>query len=226
MPGKSLIYDSGAFSVHNAGKPDIDIYEFCDWCLEEKRRWRGRIDSLGIMTLDVIGDQEKTNKHTEFLTLKGVDPIAIITNNATDNQMEKILEEYDYVAIGGLTGVKNRKKKIDLIDRVFRKWYKHFQNGRKIKIHLLGVGTEETFVKYPAYSADMSSWYLALAGFGRGHFMNKKIYGDLDKIPKYGGDDLAKNILNYMTIQYIKYFKNMSEYVTKLWETRGVKWDE
>ncbi|RUR77036.1 hypothetical protein PCC6912_39950 [Chlorogloeopsis fritschii PCC 6912] len=215
-----VIIDSGAFTSFTCGKV-INPRDYAAWALEFEQRWRDKMQFLRFMNLDVIGDQEGSWKNQAILEALGMKPIPIVTYGAQKEHLIRAIENYDYIALGGLVPhVAHRERLKKWLDFCFGIITPYFKKTSVMpKVHLLGITSEWTLQRYPCYSSDSSSWVQCLR-FGGG-----KSAG-LDKIPRYKESNAAMSATLHVLRAEIQKYKKMEENTTKLWAKRGVVWDE
>lgn len=213
-----ILIDSGAFTAYTTGKV-ITIKEYGEWALNFKKQWESKVKSLNFFNLDVIGDQKASNVNLHKLEKMGFQPIPIFTYKAEIKELNYYLENYDYIGLGGLVGLTTNDQ-IKWLDYCFKHIIKHKKKtGILRKIHLLGVTKQDILIRYPCYSSDSSSWISCLR-FGGGRTIGKT------KIPKYTESPEALNVTIATLRAEIRKYKTMQDEVTKLWEKRGVTWNE
>lgn len=211
-----VIIDSGAFTAWTSGKP-IHVHDYAKWALDLDVRWRSKTASLEFMNLDVIGDQEGTWRNQAILEGLGMKPMVIVTYGVDLKHLDRALEQYDYIALGGLVPYTRHKDKLKKwLDACFGRIMAYRKKtGILRRIHLLGVTTEWVLKRYPCYSSDSSSWVSCLR-FGDG--------GDtgIKKIPRYTESEgsMAANL--HALRCAIRRFKRMEKEITALWIYRGV----
>lgn len=119
---------------------------------------------------------------------------------------------YPYIALGGIAGVPNInwEKQLEFYSYVFR----HTED--KIAVHGLGITSKRILEMYPWYSVDSTSW-LAMARYGRG-----SAFGIDERVSTY----YAKKV-HYLVTTSIEteWWINLEQYLTKLWQKRGITWD-
>jgi hypothetical protein len=209
-----IILDSGAFTAFTLGKV-IKLNEYADWVKQVKSVWQNSSTSLIYMNLDVIGDQKASMVNQYKLESLGISPIPIFTFGADLNILIDLLNNYDYIALGGLV---KRKDVKPWLDKCYREILKHREKtGILTKTHLLGVCSEKLLMRYPCYSSDSSGWNHCLI-FGRSSAMG--ISGNLPKFKE------SVNINKQALLAEIKDHKLLEYNVTKLWESRGVVWND
>jgi hypothetical protein len=213
-----VIIDSGAFTAFTSGKV-IDPRDYVKWALEFQSRWEHKMKSLVFMNLDVIGDDEKSDQNLKLIEAMGLKVIPIFTYQADIKYLRKYIQEYDYIALGGLVGKKDADLKAWL-DYCFSQVmnYKK-QTGILRKIHLLGVTKNWVLLRYPCFSSDSSTWVDCLR-FGKGQSAGIK------KIPRYGESEDALTTTIHVLKKSIQKYKKMETDATNLWKSRGIIFDD
>ena len=211
-----VIIDSGAFTAWTSGKP-IDPRDYAKWALDFRDRWEDKMKSLYFMNLDVIGDQDASWINQSILEGLGLSPIPIITFGAEKRHLVKALENYNYIALGGLVPYSQQKDKLqkwlDFCFSIIMQRQK--STGIMPKVHLLGVTTDWILKRYPCFSSDSSSWVCCLR-FGGGSAAGIK------KIPRYKESDAAMASTIHTLRMEIRKYKKMEQEATNLWTKRGI----
>lgn len=215
-----VIIDSGAFTAWSTGKT-INPKDYAEWALDFDKRWRHKMASLHFMNLDVIGDQDGTWKNQAILESLGMNPLPIITYGVNLSHLDRALQHYEYIALGGLVPWSRQRKKLESwLDACFSRVMKYKkETGIMRKIHLLGITTDWVLKRYPCFSSDSSSWVSCLR-FGGGDAAGIK------QLPRYKESDAAMAATIHTLRAEIRKYKRMEEEATKLWKTRGIIWDE
>lgn len=214
-----VIIDSGAFTAYTTGKT-IRKEEYLEWATEFQKRWGDKLQSLHFMNLDVIGDAEKSEENLHWFESKGFNPIPIITTGASEKEIRRTIQNYDYFAVGGIVASDNREFVIARLNQIYRLWLDEYRKtGRMVKTHLLGVTSFWALSKYPAYSADSSSWTAPLR-FGQARAAG------ISKIPKYTLGENERQVALHALRHEIKKFKDLERQVTVIWEKRGIVWED
>ena len=215
-----VIIDSGAFTAWTSGKA-IDPRDYAAWALDFKERWESKMHSLYFMNLDVIGDQEASWDNQLILEGLGLNPLPIITFGADKKHLIRALDNYPYIALGGLVPYSRDKVKL-------KKWLdfcfsiimeKKKKTGVMPKVHLLGITTDWVLKRYPCFSSDSSSWVGCLR-FGGG------AAAGLKQIPRYKESEAAMSATIHTLRAEIRKYKKMEEEATKLWKSRGIVFDD
>ena len=213
-----ILIDSGAFTAYTTGKV-ITVKEYGEWALNFKQQWESKVKSLHFFNLDVIGSQEKSDVNLHKLEAMGLKPIPIFTFNADIKDLIYYLNNYEYLAFGGLVGKPPTvvMKWLDFCYKQVNNYYK--ETGKLRKTHLLGVTKQEMLERYPLYSCDSSGWVSCLR-FGGGKAIGKA------KIPRYNESPEALKITIATLKAEISKYAKLQDDVTKLWTKRGIAWKE
>lgn len=198
---QGLLLDSGAFTEFTTGKP-INIYDLIKFIEDFKPE--------NAIQLDKIGDEDASWERFKIMDTR-VKVLPVIHYNASVRHIKRVLNlENDYICLGGLVPFSksyNRHKLIKWCDYL----YSNFPQIRIKRVHCLGIMNKEVLSRYPFYSADSSSATSIFRYPGRTKTkqVEQKIY--------------KKDRLRLITPE-IKKQLQLEKYLTKLWESRGVKW--
>lgn len=209
----SLFLDSGAFTAFTKGI-NIELDDYIDFIKKTKKVWSV------YATLDVIGDYKATQKNTEYIESKGLKPLPVFHYGSPESELKRLCEKYDYIALGGLVPLALQQKKM-------KKWLDYCFSIIKTntKVHGFGVNALWAWKRYPFYSVDATSWNQG-SKYGRVQELVNGNFKDLKK-------DNKVNFIKYhhekdwrvRTTKNIDSLLKAERYATKLWESRGVKWD-
>lgn len=195
--------DSGAFSAYTKGV-EIDIKEYCNFIKEHQ----DIITHYAV--LDVIGSAEGTLKNQRFMEEQGLHPIPCYHYGEDTKYLEYYVENYDYVAIGGMVPV-STKDLLPWLDSIFAKHICDDNGYPRCKIHGFGLTTISLMVRYPWYSVDSTTWALASA-FGEIFIPSKKNNKyDYTKFTRIGVSEkhkkgkISKTLKNYIE-EYLEPF--------------------
>jgi hypothetical protein len=215
-----VIIDSGAFTAFTTGKT-IDPRDYGKWALEFKQRWEPKLAALHFMNLDVIGDQDASWENQAILEALGLKPLPIVTYGADKRHLIRAIENYHYIALGGLVPWSRQKDKLkSWLDYCFSIVMAHNKkNGVMPRVHLLGITTDWVLKRYPCYSSDSSSWVSCLR-FGGGAAAGIK------QLPRYKASEGAMAATIHTLKSEIRKYKKMELEATNLWSKRGVKFDD
>lgn len=170
-----VFLDSGAFSAFTKGAI-IDIDEYCSFILDN-------IDHFTtIAGLDVIGDDVASMANQKYMEEQwGIDALPCFHYGEDFSYLDKYIEKYDYIAIGGLIAAGNKNIK-PFLDKVFSEHICDSKGRPRVKVHGFAMTSPVLMVRYPWYSVDSSSWnYGARNCF---IYMPKKIKGKWDYTKK------------------------------------------
>lgn len=212
---KNCFLDSGAYSAFTMGEViDIDHY------IETIKK----VDIPYYAGLDVIGDWEATAKNIAYMEAKGLHPIPTFHFGSPIEELERMLDKYKYIALGGLVPyATNRNRLKKWLDYCFSVITKRKELPR---VHLFGINSLWAWKRYPIYSADATSW-VAGSKFRRiveyDPLSMKMLTHHKGMETKYSykvweGDYIELNLYNILEYQ------KAADDVTRLWESRGVKW--
>jgi len=149
-PYPEVFADSGAFSAETQGA-SINLEEYAAWLF----RWRHWFTTYA--NLDVIGaargDPESTWANQKRLEDKGLRPLPCFHTREDWSWLEKYLDEYNYIALGGLVPFSGaRPAYVPWLVRCFQ-----LAKARAV-FHGFGVTTWRAMRDFPWYSVDSSSW--------------------------------------------------------------------
>lgn len=145
-PYPDVFADSGAFSADTQGA-EIDWQEYAGWL----KRWEHLFSAYA--NLDVIGDHEGTMKNQRKLESVGLAPIPVFHVGSDYEALRDLVEEYSYVALGGLV------PHMRYTDKIMPHLIKCFQiAGDDAVYHGFGVTSWKVLKALPWYSVDSSSW--------------------------------------------------------------------
>lgn len=216
-----VLIDSGAFTAWNSGKIITPI-EYGKWAISFRERWQDKLAFLRFINLDVIGDQEATWKNQAVLEYMGLDPIPVITRGASLDNIERAVEEYDYICFGGLVPLSRQRNQMRAwLDKCFSVVMRNYQRtGTLTRVHLLGVTQPWTLNRYPAYSSDSSTWTRPF------RFSDAGLRAGLKVLPKYKEGAGAKAATIHTLRKELEALLKMEADATKLWEKRGIVFEE
>lgn len=142
-PYPEVFADSGGFSAMTQGAK-IDRDEYAAWL----KRWRHRFTTYA--NLDVIRDHRATAFNQAYLEDRGLAPLPVFHGGSPYEVLERLIERYPYIALGGLVG----------FSRVYLAHLaKCFRMARgKAVFHGFGVTSWTALKSLPWYSVDSSTW--------------------------------------------------------------------
>lgn len=205
--------DSGAFTAFTQGAR-IDIDHYID-----------TIKAIGrpyYAALDVIGDYKATRVNLDYMVSKGLKPIPAFHVGSPKEELIKLLDEYDYIALGGLVPLAMRRNKLqEWLDYCFSTITK---KDPLPKVHLFGINSLWAWQRYPAYSADATSWvsgskFRRIVEFKDGRFITHHKNQDSPMAHKVFMNDYTD-----LNLHNVIEYQKAADYVTDLWARRGIKW--
>lgn len=224
-----ILIDSGAFSAFNKGLK-IDINHYVEFI--EKIKKIKTIHDVYFINLDVIPQIKgtvPTLEQVEKACIQGIENYHYIkskghstihTFHQFDNfkYLDEIVKEcndLNYIGISPANdqSVESRNKWLTEVFSIVR---------NDVRTHVLGLTAKDSLERFPCCSADSSSW------INVGRFGELFNFHELEKIPK---KNLTKNNLLYYDPntdfhEAFKYYINLEKYITKLWTSKGIQWND
>lgn len=161
-----IFLDSGAFSAHSLGA-NITVPQYVEY-IRRNRDGIRRDEQCGCLMaagLDAIGNAVQTwENQAEMEQALGEPPIPCYHYQEDERYCEHAVENYDYMALGGLVGVPQPKMEAWL-DRIYDRYITDDQGRPRIRVHGFGITSLRIMTRYPWYSVDSSSW-VQVAAFG------------------------------------------------------------
>ena len=214
---RRLMLDSGAFTAFTKGVT-IDIDEYIAFVKEVKPHYA--------IQLDVIGNEEDTWKNYVYQAER-VPCMPVIHYKASEAHIRRVLDASEYICLGGLVPHAGRFKTLNpWLDYIFS-----FPEVRKKRIHALGITTQQTLLRYPFYSCDSSSWIGSVRYAYVLSFVGDKLVMNTRPARRKEGKitpadmRLERTHKDQWLISSIKAMLSFEEYVTRVWETRGITWE-
>jgi len=228
---KTLFLDSGGFTAQTQ-KVQIDVRLYGDYIKQHKDLFRYYAN------LDPASPEETYQNYKALLSM-GLKPLPIYRYfDHQDREYCKVIEEYcrtcDYICIGGLASAPGKlaRGRYEFYDYVF-----HYAVKHDTKVHAFGIADSDYLTKYPFYSFDTLVW------------LEPGMYGTLRTFdPKRGKvvccplrrKNLRKDNLHKLSrrelllmqssdVRIAKAVESLLEfedYLTRLWEKRGVVWND
>jgi hypothetical protein len=159
---RSVFLDSGAISIYS-GISKHTVQEYGEFLKEHG-------DYFDCYAgLDVLYEPEKTEVNQNYLESLGLEPLPTYHYGTSFEPLEKLLERYDYVGVGGMAssghgGMDNWLRKVFVL---VKKWSDKRAIKPLIKIHSWGsTNIKKTLLKYPFYSSDSSNAAVGANAFG------------------------------------------------------------
>lgn len=145
-PYPDVFADSGGFSAMTQGV-EINIQEYAAWI----KRWQHLFCVYA--NLDVIGNPQATWENQQTLEGMGLTPLPVFHTGSDWSWLERYLEQYSYIALGGMVPYMRFPKRVmPWIIQCFKK-----AQGRAV-YHGFGATSWVVIRDLPWYSVDSSSW--------------------------------------------------------------------
>jgi hypothetical protein len=222
-PDTNIIIDSGAFSAWNSGYR-VDRDELLHFYKEIKKEF----PHANFINLDVIPG-EKGRKPTEkeanlacqlswenFLWFKqnGIMTLPVFHEDDNWDYLHMMMNETDYIAISPAND-SSTKRRMVWLDRTYSILKADY------KTHGLAATSKKLLERYPFYSVDSINWKTVIM-FANQHSLNGE-----RTLPRHIVSQLAKNpnTITQLVNEEITKQINLEKYITKLWASRGVKWE-
>ncbi len=161
--GMKVFLDSGAFSAWTLGV-EVSVADYCDYVYKNWDIVRLEDGMPMASVLDGIGDAELTWQNQLEMERRGVPALPCFHFGEDEKYLERYVEQYPYITIGGMVGKPTPQLRIWL-DRIWNKHMVDEAGQPKVKVHAFGVTSLSLMEEYPWYSCDSSSW-VQMAAFG------------------------------------------------------------
>lgn len=156
-----IFIDSGGFSAMTQGV-QINFAEYCAFL----KRFKHRITTYA--NLDTIGNAEATWANQQRMHDAGLNPIPVFHTDEPFEYLERYVDRYPYIALGGMVPYMRQWKTImPWIIRCFK------VAKNKSVFHGFGCTTWNIISRVPWYSVDSSSWAASFR-FGNIGLFNSK----------------------------------------------------
>jgi len=139
-----ILLDSGAFSTWKRGT-EIKIDDYCSFIRKHSIN--------NYITLDAVGDARRTEENTKAMESNGFSPIPVFHMGASLTVLERLLDEYPYICLGGSVGA-TYAKRVNFFRSVFNFAPKH-------QFHGLGLTDSRIMKMFPFFSVDSTTWLTA-----------------------------------------------------------------
>lgn len=239
---KSLMLDSGAFSVWSMGKT-IDLEAYIAFAKELRDRLPSECE-LNVVNLDVLpGEMNRTPTELEreesakqgwvnMIKLEGagLNVIHVYHQHEDLKWLDAIRNHLSYIGISPANDV-SMQQKLSFMDSCYAKI------TNTVKTHGFAVTSPDQLYRYPLYSADSTSW-VAAGRYGTVplfyddlsikwlRYKNKKeVLKHWDYIRELGIDKLGAEDWKDRTMLAIKSYQKLEKVATNLWIKRGVNWN-
>lgn len=114
--------------------------------------------------IDVINNAKLTYRNQKILEEAGLNPIPVFHLGTDYKWLNRYLDNYEYIALGGLVP-NNTSTLIPILDRLFKEKLLDSNGFPRVKLHGFACTSIPLMIRYPWYSVD-STTCMKLAGFG------------------------------------------------------------
>ncbi len=155
--GFDLFLDSGAYSAFNSGV-EINLKEFIHFCRSTHDTWKA------IASLDVIGNADASWENYLTMRSEGVSSLPVYHFGEPEEFLARMVEECEYIGIGGVAQLGVSEALFDWLDVCFRKYICNPDGTPKVKVHGFAVTSIRAVKRYPWHSVDSTSWAIGMWG--------------------------------------------------------------
>ena len=237
-PRNEIIVDSGAFTAWTLGRR-IDLAEYVRFCFRVLENSSARVTFIN---LDVIPGrfrrpptaQEREEsaavgwRNFETMRAVGLPVIHVFHQHEGFDWLRRIVDAGGVVGISPANDVSVPERELWL-----RKVYHSIGVG--VRTHAFGVTTVSLMERFPFYSVDSTSWLAPslywsvpyFAGPTRGLIQ----VGKSELHRRFG--EVARHLVpattqgyGYLTRLSLRAYAEIERYITRLWEARGLRWED
>ena len=247
---RELIIDNGAFSAWNSGKKIITVEEYSEFVNKFHKEFSPFFKNIYYIGLDHIPGKknqkpsknqidkacEITFSNFKYMIDKGCKNILPVVHQFENVNWIKEYEKYtDFICLSPANDQSNKSRALWLDEA-------YSVINKETKTHGLAATGKYLVNKYPWYSTDSISWIkpfvfgqvfdwdffeLYLHRFAVIDWEKKQNFKLYEIFLSYFNDELsqqqkAEYHIDYHISQYIK----LERYMTKLWEKRGIIWND
>jgi hypothetical protein len=144
FPSK-IFLDSGAYSAFRQ-KKTIDINQYMEFISE------CQLNIEAYASLDVIRDPRQSMLNQRIMSSNGFNAIPCFHYNEDFKYLKRYVNDSEYIALGGWSGIKNKANKIAWIDTVFSKYC-----SKDTKVHGYAITDPLLLQRYSWYSVDSTT---------------------------------------------------------------------
>ena len=173
----NIFLDSGAHSIYETilkkhfkgskrkGTIDesyIDTEEFWKYVDDYAEFIKKNINLIDTyVNVDVIFNAEATWKVQKYMEKwHGLHPLPVFHPKEDFKWLDKYIEEYDYIGIGGLGQDFNKSQYFNFGDKVFSKVCDTPNRLPKVKVHGFAMTSPDLLIRWPFFSVDSTSWVM------------------------------------------------------------------
>lgn len=148
---KSFILDSGAFTFMNTGKK-VDFKEYAIQYAQYVKE-NNIANYIELDLYNIIGIEETEELRKILIDITGRKPIPVFHRSCGKEYFHKLINEFEYIAIGGIAKKDIKKSEYKYFDYFINEAHK-----KNVKIHGLGLTDVEALKRYKFDSVDSTSW--------------------------------------------------------------------
>jgi hypothetical protein len=213
-----IIIDSGAFSVWKSNKI-ININEYIYFCEKIKNTFSKmcidvvNLDAIpGIYgkkpsKIDINNAVKNSLNNFELMKNANLNPIYVFHQHEPFDVLKDIISDKTNTYIGlSPANDSHQNEKLKFLDTCFS----IVKNN--VKCHGFAVTAKDSMLRYPWYSVDSASIY-SIFFYGHSAFSKEKLH---NRIPEH-------QLYTYK--QDLKELKKLEIEITKIWEKRGILWN-
>jgi len=213
-----VFLDSGAFTAMTKGVT-IDLNAYAEFV-------KRVLPFLTVYAnLDVIGDYVKTRENQERMEALGLAPMATFHARSPYEELERMVERYDYIALGGIARERNKSRLRAHLDNCFS----IVRRKPGLKTHAYGLNAWWIWDRYPFYSVDATSYIVG------GKYRRLMSFDSKSRKPRLiGMQDDEESMMRWraivekykkLNLRNILSLMEMARFATRAWKERGVDWD-
>ncbi len=199
MKRLKVALDSGAFSLYNSKfavskkgmESDKDLADYDYYTTSEFQQYvedyieyvTQHLDEIDMhVAVDIIYNAKASWEVQQYMETCGLLPVPVFHYGEDWKYLERYLDNYEYVGVGGLGQRTSVQSYITFGDEIFKRVCD--ENGRpRNKMHGFAMTSVQLMKRYPWYSCDSSTWG-SLSRNGWARFPRLKRNGDYDWLRK------------------------------------------
>lgn len=162
-----IMVDSGAFSIFNSGKQEIDVYSYKKFIEGFTESIYDKVSELTFVNLDVIPKDIKNKSDVDRAVETGIKNLDILSENMDKDMLMPVwhkgdsLEAIDYFVENGYNYIGISIHFSNLLSDFLlatNRIYKNKDDIKKFRLHGLGLTKEKIIKQIPFYSIDSISY--------------------------------------------------------------------
>jgi hypothetical protein len=217
----NIFLDSGGFSARIKGAV-ISVDEYGKYILKNGYNLNSNLVYANLdqkETKDTLENQKKLEE-------MGLKPIPVYHFSEYGSGNKQLLLDYlsnhDYIAIGGVAATNLSKAQVkSYLSFVFK------ETKANKKVHGFGMSSFVLLKDYPFYSVDSTTWLSANMFRNYVYFEN----GTTKRVGKQRKERSVEKFNSFVQsndeilLTSVKHTLRVEEYITRLWQARGVNWN-